>query len=713
MTLSLNALFKQVNDHNPGQRITVQKALRTWAEHPGWQAELSEILSPCGLELRNFVQILSNQDLNAEHQDEQVFSQALLYRLTGQPVAASVLWALAEMPYHPLTREMVHQGLDLQCLKSKLEELRSEPAVLASVVSDIDRNLPTLTRFGRNLTELAQAGSFDMLYPREKELEQLILILMKTQKGNAVITGPAGAGKTALVELFARAISRGEAPESLAHAALFEVSLSKLLAGTMYRGQFEERLDGLLSELKANPSTILFIDEMHLLWGAGRTSESAMDASNILKPFLARGEVRMIGATTTEEYHRYIAQDTALERRFEVLPLDPPSGELLLNLVTSMADNIHTRTGVLIPEEVSVAAIRLTDQYLPHRHQPDKAINLLDLAAAKTRMMNEDTVSKALLMNLLADQTGQPISELDAAGQGALAGMEARINTRLIGQGEAVGKVMQAIIYRRQFAESSRERNLGTFLFAGPTGVGKTELGRILAREFYGSEDRLLLVDLAEYTHSATASRLIGSAPGLVGHENPGLLAEFLHEAGSGVILFDELEKAHPDIRDFLLGILDNGRVRTGKGELLSTRGCIIIVTTNVLTQDDLVTKGFGFAALEEKRTTQDILGRHFPPEFLGRFDDLILFRSLTRKDLRAIANLRLDEALIRFEEQGVRVDFDRETLLDYLLEKLEGSGARGVQRVIERYFSQPLAGQMLAGDEVHWELNDSKETAS
>lgn len=704
MTLTLNVLFKQVNEHAPSQRITVQTALRTWAEHPKWQAELQDLVTPCGLDLSALAQILNMADLNAAHQDERVFSQALLFGLVGPPLAASLLWALAEIPYHPLTKEMVHQGLDLQCLKLKLESARSEPAVLANVVSETDRNLPTLARFGRNLTELAQSGAFDALYPREKELEQLVLILMKTQKGNAVVTGPAGAGKTALVELFARAIAKNEVPEALLPANVFEVSLTKLLAGTMYRGQFEERLEGLLSEIKANPSTILFIDEMHLLWGAGRTSESAMDASNILKPFLARGEVRMIGATTTEEYHRYIAQDSALERRFEVLPLDPPSDELLRNLVTSMAESIHEKTGVMISDEVSAAAIRLTDQYLPHRCQPDKAINLLDLAVAKTRLMGQNTVTKALLMTLLADQTGQPISELDAAGQGALAGMEARINAHLIGQAEAVGKVMRAIIYRRLFAEARSERNLGTFLFAGPTGVGKTELGRILAREFYGSDDHLLLVDLAEYTHSATASRLIGSAPGLVGHENPGMLAEFLHEAGSGVILFDELEKAHPDIRDFLLGILDNGRVRTGKGELLSTRGCIIIATTNVLTQEDLVSTGFGFAGMTEQKTAAGLLSGHFPPEFLGRFDELILFRSLTRSDLRAIANLRLDETLARFNEQGIQVAFDRDALIDYLLEKLEGGGARGMQRVIERYFSQPLAGQMLAGQEIQWE---------
>ncbi len=362
----------------------------------------------------------------------------------------------------------------------------------------------------------------------------------------------------------------------------------------------------------------------------------------------------MIGATTTEEYHRYIAQDTALARRFEVLSLEAPSDELLLNLVKSTAACIQAKTGVQIPDEASAAAVRLTDQYLPQRNQPDKAINLLDLAAAKSRMSGTTRVTRELLMNLLADQTGQPISELDTAGQGALAGMEARINTCLIGQKEAVGKVMQAIIYRRQFAYSGRERNLGTFLFVGPTGVGKTELGRILAREFYGSEDRLLLVDLAEYTHSATASRLIGSAPGLVGHENPGLLAEFLHEAGSGVILFDELEKAHPDIRDFLLGILDNGRARTGKGELLSTRGCILIATTNVLTQEDLNSKGFGFAGVDERKLLWSCLGG-ISPGVPGPFDEQILFSSLTHSDLREIANLRLDEALGRFEEQGFR----------------------------------------------------------
>lgn len=702
--LSLNVLVKEVNTRFPDQRITLQSTLRTWAECPEWRDELQSLVEPCGLSLNELSQILCEHRCFLTHRDGEIFSQALTNGLAGQPAAASLLYVLSELPHHPLTRAMVHQGLDLQSLKQELASIHPDPDILETVISETDRRMPTLSQFGRNLTELAKSGAFDDLYPRPGELEQLVLILMKTQKGNAVITGPAGAGKTALVELFARAIDKGLAPEHWRNAILFEVSLSKLLAGTMYRGQFEERLDKLLNELKDNPQTILFIDEMHLLWGAGRTSESAMDASNILKPFLASGEIKMIGATTTEDYHRYIARDSALERRFEVLPLAPPSGELLQNLVASMAESIHQKTGVQIAEQAVSAVVDLTDRYLPQRNQPDKAINLLDLAAAKARMAGAEVVTKSMLMNILADQTGQPISELDAHGQNLLAGMESRINRQLIGQTEAVGQVMRAIIYRRQFTDHGKERNLGTFLFAGSTGVGKTELGRILAREFYGSEGRLLHIDLAEYTHSATASRLIGSAPGLVGHENPGLLAEFLHESGSGVILFDELEKADPDIRDFLLGILDNGRARTGKGELLSTRGCIIIVTTNVLTQEDLTIKGFGFASLQEEKKAADLLGKHFPPEFLGRFDELILFRSLSQDDLRAIVGLRLDETLSRFGEQGVQVDFDREVLVDYLLEKLEGGGARGVQRAVERHFSQPLASQMLIGYELHWE---------
>lgn len=704
--LKINDLFQKVNKYYPDENISVCISLLTWAKDPDWSQDLKDLIEPCGLNFNSLISILETQKSVHTQKDNKIFSQAIGKGIKGEPLAAAFLLALAEMPHHPLTQSFVRNGLNLQCLKSSLENIEISKSVLMTVISEVESKMPTLQQYGRNLTELAEQGDFDDLYPREKELEQLTLILMKTQKGNAVITGPAGAGKTALVELFARAIVKGSVPSQLADSSVFEVSISKLLSGTIYRGQFEERIDKLITELRSNPSAILFVDEMHLLWGAGRTSESAMDASNILKPFLARGEITMIGATTTEDYHRYISQDKALDRRFEMLPLEAPSGDLLLNLVMSMANAFQERTNILIPDKTVEAVIRLTDRYLPHRSQPDKAINLLDLAVAKTQMIAETQVTEITLMNLLADQTGQPIAELDDQKQTALLGMEERIKKQIIGQDHAVEKVMQSIIYRRQFTFSDDERNIGTFLFAGPTGVGKTELGRILAREFYGNTDRLLLIDLAEYTHPATLSRLIGAAPGLVGHERPGLIADFLHEYGSGVIIFDEIEKSHADIRDFLLGILDNGRVRAANGELMSTRGCIIVVTTNVLTQDDLVSTGMGFVGMEEKMSVTTLLKKHFPPEFLGRFDELILFNHLTRNDLKNIIELRLDEVLEQFTTQGYEIDFDREYLVEMLLSRLEDHGARSVKRIIEQYFLQPLAVQMLSGKKLHWQAS-------
>ena len=429
-----------------------------------------------------------------------------------------------------------------------------------------------------------------------------------------------------------------------------------------------------------------------------------MDASNILKPYLARGEIRMIGATTSEEYHRYIAQDRALARRFEEIPLASPTGDLLVKVVSAGCKIISDKTGVAISESDIKSAVRLTDQYLPNKCQPDKTINLLDLAATKASLGKVDQVSEDLLRSLLADQTGQPIAQLAVEEMDALISLEDRLNQDLIGQKAAVRLVVKTLVYRRQMTDAGRERNVGTFLFSGPTGVGKTELGRLLAREFYGGKDHLLHVDLAEYAHGSDISRLIGASPGLVGHEKPGLLAAFLREVGSGVILFDEIEKAAPEVRDFLLGILDNGRVRTAKGELLSTRGTIIILTTNSLTQEDLKLRGFGFAAADKTATADQLLAKYFPPEFLARFDELILFRSLTQADIRSIINLRLDETLALFSERGISVTFDRGALVEFIFTRLKDDGARGVQRGIEKHFAQQVAYKSLITSEVAWE---------
>ncbi len=695
--LKINRLFSRVRQSHPRQKITLTLALQTWAGAADWQDELEGLLAPCGLSLAGLQASLADSASLETPQSETLLSQALIRGLKGQPLAAALLSELAGAPHHPLTRALVHLGLDLHCLKAALSQLPEEATLLETGLCPEADQMPAWAQYGRSLTELARSGVFDHLHPRPKALEGLMLALLKTQKGSAVITGPAGAGKTALVGLLARAITTGAVPDVLQGCEIVEVSLSQLLAGTIYRGQFEARLETLLAEAKQHPETILFMDELHLLWGAGRTSQSAMDAANILKPALARSELRLIGATTTADYHHYLASDAALARRLEVVPLAPPHGALLQALVTAAAEDIGQKAGVSISGDVSAAAIQLSDRYLPQHSQPDKAVNLLDLAAARARISRMPAVDVALLRQTLAEQTGQMITILDAGGGERLLGLESRINQRLIGQRDAVRSVVQTLIYRLRVAAAGEKRNLGVFLFAGPTGVGKTELGRVLAELFFGGPERLLLVDLAEYTHGASVSRLIGAAPGLIGHDQPGLLADFLHHVGSGVILFDEIEKAHPDVRDFLLGILDNGRVRTARGEALSTRGCVVIVTTNALKEADLIRPGFGFAGQDQQASPNALLGRYFPPAFLGRFDELILFHDLSKADLCAIVNLRLDEALAAFEEQGIQVDFDRQALVRTILAQLSGGGARGVQRAVERLFSQPAAAQSLS----------------
>jgi len=703
--LTLNELLKLANQFYQGRTLTVPCALIAWILDAQSREELGALVEPCGLPLENMRAAIEPLVYSPSKQDEEMLVRVLTDDNSGY--AASLLKVLCDSPYYKVTRELVSVGLDLHSLKMRLAQIPLELTVLEKVISKEDRKRSELILYGRNLTELARSGSFQGLYPREKEMEQLMLVLLKTQKGNAVITGPAGAGKTALVELLANAVVSEEIPDRLKGTEIYEISLSKLLAGTMYRGQFEERLDKVLTQLQDNAPAILFIDEMHLIWGAGRTSESAMDASNILKPYLARGEIRMIGATTSEEFHRYVAQDRALTRRFEEIALSPPTGDLLVQVVSAGCKVISEKTRVGISEPMIRRAIQLTNKYLPNKCQPDKTINLLDMAATKANMVSAEEVQENLLRSLLADQTGQPIARLAMDEMSDLLSLEDRLNRHLIGQNAAVRLVVKTLIYRRQLTEAGQERNVGTFLFSGPTGVGKTELGRLLAWEFYGSGERLLHIDLAEYAHGSDISRLIGVSPGLVGHEQPGLLASFLREVGSGVILFDEIEKAASEVRDFLLGILDNGRVRTGKGELLSTRGAIIILTTNVLTQEDLKTRGFGFAAADMSMTVDQLLSKYFPPEFLARFDELILFRSLIDADISKIINLRLDETLAMFSERDITVTFDRELLVDHIQKCLKDDGARGVQRAIEKHFTQQIAYKSLSGNVVAWEMTE------
>ena len=709
--LGLNDLFRKVNLAHKGQPISLPLALYAWAADPESSEELEGYLLSCGLSLEKAKKTLLPFLAEPVKQDSSLLNEVLTIPETaGQPKAASLLLVLCRYPFYRITKALVNKGLDLNRLKTSLSQIKPEESVLEKAAGQHETRVPELAGYSRCLTALARSGSYESLTLREDKLQQLILVLLQTRKGNAAISGPAGAGKTALVEQLAQLVVDRNVPESLMGIEIYELSLSKLLAGTIYRGQFEERLEKILAELKANPSIILFIDEMHLLWGAGRTSQSSMDALNILKPALARGEMRLIGATTTEEYHQYISSDPALARRFDEIHLDPPDGELLFNILKRSAEAVSRKSGIAISPYQIQNVIQLTETWLPNRCQPDKSLSLLDEAAAKARLEGLREIDENLLLSLLAQKTRLPISPINKTGKN-LSTLKERIQQHIIGQEEAVNKVVNTLIYRTQLAPLVTERNLGTFLFSGPSGSGKTELGRILALEFYGSRDNLLHIDLSEYTHGADISRLIGAAPGLIGYDSPGLLESFLHEQGSGVLLFDEIEKASPQVWNFFLGILDNGRVRTAKGELLSTRGSVIILTSNVLKEEDLASRGTGFVPIQGSPSLETLLGKTFAPEFLNRFDELVLFRRLTSEDIQKILDLRLSEELERFARQNIQVNFEREELFSFLLSKIEKNDARSIRRVIEKYFSQPVAIRSLIENSPVWEAENKAIT--
>ncbi len=623
--------------------------------------------------------------------------------------------------------------------------------------------MPALKAYGHDLTEMCREGKMDPVIGRKDEVERLILILCRRRKNNPVLVGEAGVGKTAIVEGLAQAIVRGEVPDNLRKKRLITLDLPLMIAGTKYRGQFEERIKAVMDEIKKNGNILLFIDELHTIVGAG-AAEGAIDASNILKPALSRGEIQCIGATTIDEYRKHIEKDAALERRFQKIIVQPPTIEETIEILTGLKTKYEEHHKCLYENEALEAAAVLSDRYVHGRFLPDKAIDLIDVAGAKMRisMMNqpqdiskfeseiedsrlakEDAISrqeyekaaklrdkeKTLrdqlqkirtewevnkeehevivtaedIATVVARETGIPINRLTEGETQKVLKMEEMLRSNIIGQNDAVSTICRAI-RRSRAGIKDPKRPIGAFMFLGPTGVGKTLLAKLLAVHLFGGEDALIQVDMSEYMEKFAVSRMTGSPPGYVGHEEGGQLTEQVRQRPYSVVLFDEIEKAHPDVMDILLQILEEGRLTDSFGRKIDFRNTIIVMTSNV--GADLIKKGseVGFGASEDSldydRIRDKVLSavrKHFKPEFLNRLNDIIVFHPLNREQLLQVIELEISKMQIRLTQREIILELDN-AAKSFLVEKgfQPEMGARPLRRTIEEYLEDPLAEKVL-----------------
>ncbi len=494
---------------------------------------------------------------------------------------------------------------------------------------------PLLDQLGRDLTRLAREGELDPVIGRETEVQQLVEVLLRHGKNSALLLGAAGVGKTAIVERLAQDIVEGQVPERLAKTRLVALSMAALIAGTTYRGQFEERVQTLLKELEQAENIILVIDEFHTIMGTGKTLEGGSDAANILKPALARGELTCIGITTHDEYTRYVERDAALARRFHPITVSEPSPDETLHILRILSSRYERYHQIAIRDVALDAIVKWSDRYLPSRRFPDKAIDVLGKAASRAEIQEISELTPDLVADVISEMAGVPVGALDADVRQSLANLEEDLGRRVIGQDKAVAVLGQAIRLSYTGLRDPR-RPMGVFLFVGPSGVGKTELARSLAETLFGSEQKLIRLDMSEYSEKINVSRLIGAAPGYVGHDEPGQLTQPLREHPHSVVLLDEIEKAHPEALDLFLQLFDEGRLTDSHGRVADGRHAIFIMTSN-LGAGGKSQRSMGFAAqstVSNKSTDNSAIVGFFRPEFLNRIDRIVRFRSLELDDL-------------------------------------------------------------------------------
>ena len=674
----------------------------------------------------------------------------------GEGVAARVLKTL-ELDIER-TRNEILKELDPNFTPSESEQ-EGEPAKK-------DVKTPALRAFGRDLTELARKGELDPVIGRRNEIERVIQVLCRRTKNNPVLIGEAGVGKTAIAEGLAQEISNGNVPELLRDKRVITLDLALMVAGTKYRGQFEERIKAVMDEIRRSKNVILFIDELHTIVGAG-SAEGAMDASNIIKPALSRGELQCVGATTMNEYRKYIEKDAALERRFQTIKVDAPTVDEAIQILKGLRPKYEAHHKAKLTDEALETAVRFSDRYITGRFLPDKAIDVMDEAGARARINSmtrppdvkdiekeieairlekegaikaqdfekaaslrdkekqtkekldailtkwreereekEVVVTGDDMMHIISKVTGVPLQRMEEQETQKLLRMEAELKERVIGQHEAVTAISKAL--RRSRADlKDPKRPIGSFVFLGPTGVGKTYLARTLAEFMFGDADALIQIDMSEYMEKFTASRLIGSPPGYVGYEEGGQLSEAVRRRPYSVVLFDEIEKAHPDVMHLLLQILEDGKITDSLGRKIDFRNTIIIMTSNV--GADLLKKQtvMGFGAPSEghdydsmRDKILDETKRVFKPEFLNRLDEIIVFHSLGKPELLHIVDLEVDKVLMRIKAKEVHIDL-QQSAKEFLIDKGYDPqyGARPMRRAVERFLEDPLAEELLRGN--------------
>lgn len=655
----------------------LKKASITAQNNLKWTVDISDIL----LEILNVDNCMAKQILLMYIKDEQVFKQSV--------------------------EKICRKFGSLQFQNNKKED-------------EVKKEYKTLEKYSKNLVKLAKRNAFDPCVERDTEINRILEILLRRQKNNPCIVGPAGVGKTAIVEGVANMIAQKTAPCEMWNKQIYSLDVTQLLAGTKYRGDFEERLKDIIEEVSDDRNVILFIDEIHIITSAG-AAEGAIDAANILKPALARGKVQIIGATTEDEYRKVIEKDSALERRFCKLQVEEPSIDASINILNSLRARYESHHKIQITSQAVESCVKLSERYIQGRYLPDKAVDLMDCACARTKLSEKTVLTRAIVEKVISEYTKIPLEQLSKQEKNDFKDLEKNLSSSIIGQEKAVKAVADAM---KKWRAGLREKNrpISSFLFLGPTGVGKTQTCKVLSKCLYGDENAVIRIDCSEYGEKNDINKLIGSPPGYIGYDDAGKLEKELLKRPYSVVLFDEIEKAHPDLCNILLQILDDGFITTSRGKQVSFKNAVIIMTSNVGAQQINSASGeLGFSIQSSSKDeinnnkVQMALKQHFSPEFIGRIDEIITFELLTPQNVEKITEIMLGQLKDRLNNLNITLNCS-DKLLKYISQKGYSAsyGARPLRKeisnTIENFLSEGIFdGKIKADDVIYLDIENEQ----